>query len=195
MKVGILIGSVRKGRISDRMAKWINLELKKQEGVETTIIDLVDYPLPLFDEAVSPQYNPDRKPEGVVAKFLDAVGSQDGLVVITPEYNRSYSAAVKNALDYIDFQLKRKPVLLAAHGSTGGAQAVSHLRAVFPGLLAVTSPVAVMVNGWLSEVIKEDGQLNQDSPMAKVIPANLDRALEEFLWLTKTLNDGRSKDK
>lgn len=194
MKVGIIIGSIRKTRVSDRMAKWIGSELSKQKDAEVTMIDLMDYPLPMFDEDISPQYNPNRTPSGVVGDYLNVVGDQDGLVVVTPEYNRSYSSVIKNALDYIDFQLKRKPVMLAAHGSTGGAQAVSHLRAVFPGLLAVTSSGAVMVNGQLGDLLDENGKLNEKSPMAQYVMGSLERAITEFLWLIKALNEGRAKE-
>lgn len=193
MKVGIILGSIRQGRQSERLAKWVQSELSKQKDVSVTMIDLLDYPLPLFDEPMSPQYNPDRKTNGVLADYLKIVGDQDGIVLVTPEYNRSYSSAAKNALDYLDFQLKRKPVMLVAHGSTGGAQAISHLRAVFPGLLAVTSPGAVMVNGQLSAMFDENGKINDSNPIAEHVKANLDRATEEFLWLVSSLNEGRAK--
>src|ERR1700722_8891334 len=144
MTVGIVIGSVREGRVTNRLAKWVANEVDKNDGLESKIIDLKDYPMPLFDEPVSPQYNPNRKPVKEVQLWLDAVNECDAVVLVTPEYNRSYAPALKNALDYLDFQLKRKPVLLVSHGSTGGAQAISHLRGVIPGLLSITIPTAVM---------------------------------------------------
>lgn len=193
MKVGIIIGSIRPTRVSDRMAKWIQKELEGR-SVDVTMIDLLDYPLPMFNEEVSPMFNPNRKVSGKVAEFLKVVGQQDGIVLVTPEYNRSYSSVLKNALDYIDFQLKRKPVMLAAHGSTGGAQAVSHLRAVIPGLLGVTSPTAVMTTGWLSEIIMEDGSLNENDRIIDVHKRSIDNALTEFLWLNEALSQARKLD-
>ena len=97
MKLGIVIGSVREGRVSDRLAKWVQKEAQKIDGVQVELIDLVDYPMPLFDEAMSPQFNPDRKPVPKVKAFLDKVAKQDAIALVTPEYNRSYSAAIKNA--------------------------------------------------------------------------------------------------
>ena len=121
MRLGIVIGSVREGRVSDRVAKWVANEAKTLPDTEVSIIDLKDFSLPFFDEAISPQYNPDRKPTNEVKKFIDLIGTFDCIALVTPEYNRSYSAVLKNALDYIDFQLQKKPVQLVAHGSTGGS--------------------------------------------------------------------------
>ncbi len=158
MKLGIIIGSVRKERVSDRVAKWVANEAQNLEDTEVVMIDLIDYKMPFFDEAVSPQYNPKRQIDPEAKKFVDAIAPLDAVVIVTPEYNRSYSAVLKNALDYLDFQLSKKPVQLVAHGSTGGAQAVSHLRAVLPGLGAITNPTAVMITDRVGNIISEEGE-------------------------------------
>jgi NAD(P)H-dependent FMN reductase len=124
MKVQIIIGATREGRISDRLAKWVAKEAESLDSTEVELVDLRDYPMPLFNEAVSPQYSPDRQPKPGVKKWLDKVAEADAYVLVTPEYNRSYPAVLKNAIDYLDFQMAKKPVALVAHGSTGGAQEV-----------------------------------------------------------------------
>jgi NAD(P)H-dependent FMN reductase len=189
MKIGIVIGSIRQGRVSDRLAKWVEKDIKKLDGVQTKMIDLIDYPMPLFDEPVSPQYNPQRKPVKEVQKWLDVVSDLDALILVTPEYNRSYSAVLKNALDYLDFQLKRKPVMLVAHGSTGGAQAVAHLRGVIPGLGAITTPLAVMVVGRIDQLIDEKGNLDAEIKANPYGPQGaLGLGLAELIWFTQTLS-------
>lgn len=189
MKVGIVIGSVREGRISDRIAKWVENEAKNSPTITSEIVDLKDLSLPLFDEPVSPQYNPDRQTTGDVKKWLDKVASFDALVLVTPEYNRSYSAALKNALDYLAFEVKRKPVMLVSHGVTGGAQAVSHLRAVLPGLGSITIPTAVMINGRAGELINENGEANEEVKNNPYGPqASLKNALEELEWYSDALS-------
>ncbi len=196
MKVGIIIGSVREGRVSDRVANWVLKQAQEMEGVEPFIIDLKDYAMPFFDEAMSPQYNPGRSSKPEVQKFLDVMSDIDSLVLVTPEYNRSYSAVLKNALDYIDFQLKQKPVQLVAHGSTGGAQAVSHLRAVLPGLAAITNPTAVMITDRAGEIIDEDGKLAQehiDNPYG--YQATLKNALADLKWYSDALAAARKQSK
>ncbi len=192
MKVGILIGSIRKQRVSDRLAKWVLNEVKNIDGSAGTIIDLVDFNLPLFDEEVSPQFNPKRNINPEARRLLDIVANQDALVVVTPEYNRSYSSALKNALDYLDFQIEKKPVLLVAHGSTGGAQAVAHLRGVFPGLLAITVPRAIMIPRRIGEIFNEDGFLNdptKDEPYG--LQTNLKTALSDLKWYSDALFGSR----
>jgi len=145
MKLGIIIGSTREGRSTDRAAKWAATVAGTLDGVEVTMLDLREYDLPMFNEAVSPQYNPERKTEGVVKRWLDALAAQDAFIVVTPEYNRSIPAVLKNALDYVAYEMEKKPVGIIAHGSANGAQAVAHLRGIIPGVLAVSVPRAVFV--------------------------------------------------
>ena len=192
MKLGIIIGSVRKERVSDRVAKWVAKEAQNLESTEVVMIDLLDYKMPLFDEAASPQFNPNRETDPSAKKFIDIVAPLDAVVIVSPEYNRSYSSVLKNALDYLDFQLSKKPVQLVAHGSTGGAQAVSHLRAVLPGLGAITNPTAVMLTYRVGDVISEDGELNEDIKALPYGPqSTLKNALADLKWYSDALATAR----
>jgi NAD(P)H-dependent FMN reductase len=194
MKLGIVIGSIRQNRLSDRLAKWVENHAKTMDGVEVEMIDLKDYPMPMFDEPVSPQFNPDRKPAPPVKAFLDKIQACDAVVLVTPEYNRSYSSVLKNALDYLDFQLKRKPVMLVAHGVNGGAQAVAHLRGVIPGVTGVTIPNAVMVGGRTDENIDEEGELAANLKENPYGPQTaLDNALNELKWYSDALAAARNQ--
>src|SRR6266702_2850981 len=98
-KIAVVVGSTRAGRQTDKLAGWAAKEVGKLAEVE--VLDLRDYPLPFFDEAVSPRYNPERAPAPEVKKWLDKVAEFDGYVLVTPEYNRSTSAVLKNALDFL----------------------------------------------------------------------------------------------
>jgi len=195
MKLQIIIGSTRPERVSHLLAPWAANEAKNLADTEVEIIDLLDYDLPFLDEPISPQYNPERKPNPIAQKFLDKIKGADAYILITPEYNRSYPAALKNALDYIDFQFKQKPVALLAHGSTGGAQAVGHLRGVIPGLHAVTVPSATYFIGQVSGVIDEQGNLSEE---IKANPYGPQSALKNMLadtkWYSDALSSARSKN-
>jgi NAD(P)H-dependent FMN reductase len=195
MKLQIIVGSTRPGRVSHRVANWVALEAKRLPDVEVEVVDLADYPLPFLDEPISPQYNPDRKPNEVAQRWLQKTGEADAFVLVTPEYNRSYSAVLKNALDYIDYQFAKKPVALVAHGSTGGAQAISHLRGVLPGLLAVTVPKATYLVGRAGDVLTEHDDLDEEM---KKNPYGPQGALKAMLVDTKWYNDAlaaaRSKE-
>ena len=176
MKLGIIIGSTREGRSTDRAAKWAATIASTLEDVEVTTLDLRDYNLPMFNEAISPQYNPDRKPEGVVKQWLDVLDAQDAFIIVTPEYNRSIPAVLKNALDHIAYQLERKAVGIIAHGSANGAQAVSHLRGIIPGVLAVSVPRAVFAP-IAGGAFDENGVLNADLAANPYGPAGALKAM------------------
>ncbi|HUD10471.1 MAG TPA: NAD(P)H-dependent oxidoreductase [Candidatus Saccharimonadales bacterium] len=194
MKLKIIIGSTRPGRVTDRAAKWVANEANNLSDSEVEIVDLADYNLPYLDEPISPQYNPDRKPNEVAEKLLAKLGEGDAFVLVTPEYNRSYSAVLKNALDYIDFQVKQKPVALVAHGSTGGAQAVAHLRGVIPGLLGITVPSATFLVGRVGEMINEKGELDKELQANPYGPqAAIKKTLEEIKWYSDILSAARAK--
>jgi NAD(P)H-dependent FMN reductase len=186
MKLQVIIGSTRPGRVTPRMAKWVAEEAKNLPDTQVEIVDLADYVMPFLDEAKSPQYNPERKPDAIVQKWLDKIAEADAYVLVIPEYNRSYSAVLKNALDFIDFQFDRKPVALAAHGSTGGAQAVAHLRGVMPGLLAVTIPKATFMVGGVSNNLDENGA---PTDAIKNDPYGPQTALKGMLADTKWYSD------
>lgn len=195
MKLQIIIGSNRPQRVSHLLAPWVANEAKNLADTEVEIIDLADYDLPFLDEPISPQYNPDRKPNVVAKKLLDKFGEADAFVLITPEYNRSYSAVLKNALDYIDFQFKQKPVALVAHGSTGGAQAIGHLRGVLPGLQAVTVPSATYFIGQIGPAIDEEGNLSEDLKSNPYGPqAALKNMLTDTKWYSDALATARAKN-
>ena len=193
MKVQIIIGSTRPNRVTDRVAKWIATEAKNLPETEVEILDLADYPMPFLDEPISPQYNPERKPNPGVQKWLTKLAEADAYVLVTPEYNRSYSAVLKNALDYIDYQFARKPVALVAHGSTGGAQAIAHLRGVLPGLLAVTVPRATFLIGRASEHIDEADNLSEEMKANPYGPQGAAKMmLEDLKWYSDALAKARS---
>ncbi|HET7629856.1 MAG TPA: NAD(P)H-dependent oxidoreductase [Candidatus Saccharimonadales bacterium] len=188
MKVQVIVGSTRPGRVSDRIAKWVVNHANQLDGVDAELVDLKDYDLPMLDEPISPQYNPERQPNDEAKRWLDKLGEADGYVLVTPEYNRSYPAVLKNALDYVDFQLKRKPVALVAHGSTGGAQAVAHLRGVIPGLQSFTVPSATFLVGRAGLMFDEDGNLDKSVQGPQVA---LENTLDELTWYAEALASAR----
>lgn len=160
MKLKIIVGSTRQGRSSDKVATWVTKHIGDQ--AETEVLDLRDYNLPMLDDAISPQYNPDRKPEGGVKQWLDKLAEADALIIITPEYNRSIPGVLKNAIDQIALEVKGKPVGLIAHGSNGGAQALSDLRHILPGLFAFAVPTPVYLPGMASMIFDDEGNFTSD---------------------------------
>ncbi len=192
MKVQVIVGSTRPERQTDKLAKWVANHAGKLEDTEVEIVDLRDYDLPLLDEPISPQYNPERKPNPVAKKWLDKLAEADAYVLVTPEYNRSTSAVLKNALDYVDYQLQNKPVGLVAHGSSGGGQAVGHLRGIVPGLLTITIPQAVYFAHRVSEVVSEEGEIADELANKPGGPkSSLDGMLTSLKWYADALTAAR----
>lgn len=159
-KIAVVIGATREGRLSDKLANWAAKEVAKYAEVE--VLDLRDYPMPFFDEIMSPRYNPERQPAPEVKKWLDKVAAFDGYVFVTPEYNRTTSAVLKNAIDALAYEIENKPVALVAHGSTGGAQAVASLRLALPGVGAVALPQALFFTDQVGEAIDDQGMLKAE---------------------------------
>jgi NAD(P)H-dependent FMN reductase len=127
-RIGIIIGSTRPGRNGEQVAKWVLEQASRRTDATFELIDLVDYPLPHLDEPVSAvmgQYQNDHTKE-----WAAVIGSYDGFVMVTPEYNHSTSGVLKNAIDYLYAEWNNKAVGFVSYGSVGGVRAVEHLRLV-----------------------------------------------------------------
>lgn len=185
-KIAVVIGSTRQGRQSHRLAAWVANNIKGKADVE--VLDLRDFPIPFLDEEISPRYNPERKPDAETQKWLDAVAQFDGYVLVTPEYNRTTSGVLKNAIDVLDYQIDNKPVALVAHGTSGGAQAVASLRMALPGVGAVSIPQALFFSDRLAESISEEGELKQEIKERPYGPqTNLEAQIDSLLKYTEAL--------
>jgi NAD(P)H-dependent FMN reductase len=184
--IAVIVGSTRVGRHTDKLAKWVAAELKGKSDVE--LVDLRDFPIPFFNEEISPRYNPDRKTDVETQKWLDKVSEFDGFVVVTPEYNRTMPAVLKNAIDVLSHEIDDKPVAIVAHGSSGGAQAVASLRMALPGVGVVTVPTALFFSDRLAESISDDGELGKEIAERPYGPkVQLDALLDSLVWYTDAL--------
>lgn len=127
LKIGIIVGSTREGRVSPQVAAWVK-ELADQRGdAEYTIIDIADYKLPLLGEAGADASG--------AAAWSEAIAAQDGFVFVVQEYNHSITGALKNALDYLREEWNNKAAGIVSYGSVGGARAAEHLRGILGELL------------------------------------------------------------
>lgn len=192
-KIAVIVGTVRRGRVTEKQAKWVVNELRAREGVEVEVLDLKDYELPFFEEPISPRYNPNRKPEGEVKRWLDDVAGADGYIVVTPEYNHSIPGVLKNALDYVDFQMVRKPSAMVSHGVVGGARAAMHLKEILSESKTVPIPEFVVFHG-ASEGIDESGNLAEDIKAKAYGPAtDLEGLIDSLLWYVDALKTARDQ--
>src|SRR5215210_7708343 len=113
-RVMVIAGSVRPGRMALPIARWVERELEALEDVEVDLVDLGELALPLMDEPHHPRLREYTKPH--TRAWSERVEAADGFVLVSPEYNHSYSPALKNALDYLSQEWTRKPVAFVSYG-------------------------------------------------------------------------------
>jgi NAD(P)H-dependent FMN reductase len=136
----IIVGSVRAGRFGPVVASWVADQATQHGGFDTTVVDLADIDIPLSLPAESPKYAGDAypRPTGMTA-LTDALAAADAVILVTPEYNHSYPASLKAAIDWHFSQWAAKPVAFVSYGgAAGGRHAVLHLENVLTELHAVT---------------------------------------------------------
>jgi NAD(P)H-dependent FMN reductase len=127
-RIGIILGSTRPGRNGEAVAKWVLGVASERSDAEYELVDLADYPLPHLDEPLPPSMG---QYQGEHTKHWAAkIASFDGFVMVTPEYNRSTSGVLKNAIDYLFAEWHNKAVGFVSYGSVGGARAAEHLRLI-----------------------------------------------------------------
>lgn len=129
LRIGIILGSTRPGRKGDQVANWVLEQANKRDDAQFDLLDLADFNLPHLDEAVPPsmrQYANDH-----TKAWSEAIEAYDGFVMVTPEYNRSPSGALKNALDFLYHEWNNKAVGFVSYGAqASGLRAVEHLRQI-----------------------------------------------------------------
>ncbi len=121
---------------------------------------------------------------------MDKVSEADGYVIVTPEYNYSVPAVLKNALDNLAFEMAKKPVAIVSYGSVGGARAAEHLKTILFAVKAVTVPMALAVIGPQS-IVDADGNFTGDTSSPYGPDKRLMILLGELAWYANTLKAGR----
>lgn len=128
MKIGIILGSTRPGRIGEGVAKWVYEIAQKRRDAEFELVDLKAFDLPLLDEPVPPSMGQYSKPH--TKKWAAKIASLDGFVFVTAEYNHGIPGALKNGIDFLFAEWNNKAAGLVSYGSVGGARAAEQLRLV-----------------------------------------------------------------
>ncbi|MDJ1131042.1 NADPH-dependent FMN reductase [Streptomyces iconiensis] len=130
LRVAVIIGSTREGREGAGVAAWFTALARKRHGLALDVVDLADFHFP---ERLLAQ------PPPGIAEFTERLGAAEAFIVITPEYNRSFPASLKQAIDYGYDEWHAKPVGFVSYGSNSvGMHAVEQLRWVFTELHTVT---------------------------------------------------------
>ncbi|MFD7811698.1 NADPH-dependent FMN reductase [Streptomyces sp. NPDC059785] len=139
-KLAIVVGSVREGRFGPVVASWVAEQAGLHGGFDVHVVDLAEFDVPLSLPAASPKYAGDDYPRPAgMAALTSALADADAFALVTPEYNHSYPASLKAAVDWHFTQWTAKPVAFVSYGgAAGGRHAVLHLENVLTELRAVT---------------------------------------------------------
>jgi NAD(P)H-dependent FMN reductase len=185
LNIAVIIGSVRDGRFGPTVAEWF---LSRVEGpFAVDVIDLAEVRLPLNMPSHGGQ--PSDEAAAVLRELTPRLERADAFVVITPEYNHSYPAALKNLIDWHFTQWQAKPVALVSYGGqSGGRHAVEHLRHVFAELHAVTLRDTISITRYFDQ-FGADGALIDPTELnaaAKTLLAQLD-------WWARALGTARAQ--
>ena len=188
--IAVIVGSTREGRFSEKPAHWIFHHLKKRAGVDARLLDLRDFPMPFFDQQATPA-TPGRPPykNDVVQRWTAAIAQSDGFVFVTPEYNYGPSAVLKNAIDWVYPEWRRKAAAFVSYGSAGGTRSVQQLRQnvielqLAPIRSSVHIPVATL---WAHY---KGGDV--DAGLAES-DASAETMIDDLLWWTEALKAARA---
>lgn len=181
-RIAILSSSVRTGRLSHRAALYLQNYLTANGLAETEILDLKAYDFPLFDERFAFQQNPSEK----LVDFTERFVASDALIIVTPVYNASFPAALKNVIDLYNNEWYHQPVAVVSvtSGKVPGIATVQHLQALLLKMGALVVPM-------LSTVISDAETFNEQgvATSPETVEKLLRPMINELLWLTEKTDE------
>jgi NAD(P)H-dependent FMN reductase len=144
LKVLVIIGSTRPTRIGGAIGEWITEQARQAGGWDVTVADLRAMDLPLMNEPKHPRLG--EYEHSHTKQWSALVAQQDAFIIVMSEYNHSYTAPVKNALDYLSREWQEKPVGLVSYGGvSAGLRAATALKPVLTALRMVPITDAVSI--------------------------------------------------
>jgi NAD(P)H-dependent FMN reductase len=144
LKIAIILGSTRPGRVGEAVAKWVYEIAQKRGDAEYEFIDIKDCNLPILDEEIPPSQGQYKQPH--TKAWAAKIDTFDAFVFVTAEYNHGIPGALKNAIDFIYKEWNNKAAGFVSYGSAGGARAVEQLRLVMAELQIADVRAQVMLS-------------------------------------------------
>jgi NAD(P)H-dependent FMN reductase len=188
IKILAFAGSLREHSYNKRVLN-IAVEGARKAGAEVTVIDLRDYPMPIFNpDEVAKGFDPDA------ARFQDILSEHDGLLIASPEYNGSIPGGIKNAIDWASrpspkyeksvqvFKGKTAAIMTASQGSFGGLRSLAHVRGMLSIMFVSVLPVEIAVT-FVQDKFDGDGAEMTDEKTKRVLEdlgASLVKMLEKM---------------
>lgn len=192
MKLQVMVGSTRPSRAADRVVPWVLSRAALLPGFELEVLDLRDWPLPMFGEHMGSIGDP-RDPsysDEIVRRWNRTIAQADAYVIITPEYNHSVPGELKNAIDsvFVSFAFRNKPMAAVGYsaGLGGGIRAIEHLVQIATEAEAVPLRSTVVLP-FVDKAFGPDGE--PADPMTEI---SLRILLEDLGWWARVLHDARA---
>jgi len=178
--IPVILGTVRQGRMSEPVAKFIFDQVQQQSGIESTLVDIRELPIPLNDAG----------PEAQIPALTEIIQRADAFIIVVPEYNHTYPGLLKHVLDlnYKEYLHKAVGVCGVSAGAFGGVRAVEALLPTFKAY-GMAPTVADLNFSNVNALVDEAGNLNAEAQ--STYKRRFERFIAELLWLTKTLKYGR----
>ncbi|MFE5911721.1 NADPH-dependent FMN reductase [Streptomyces wedmorensis] len=183
LTLALIVASDREGRFGPVVADWFRTRLAEREDFTVTVVDLAEVDLP-----TSLSHDPSPAVRAELAKVSPVLADADAFVVLTPEYNHSFPASLKNLIDRHYTEWQAKPVGFVSYGGvSGGLRAVEQLRQVFAEMHSVTVRDTVSFHNAHGR-FDQDGRL-QDPAAAEGAAKVL---LDQLGWWGRALKDAKS---
>lgn len=188
-KILAFAGSLRKDSFNKKLVK-IAVKGAEEAGALVTLIDLKDYPLPIYDQDIE---DTQGLPANAI-KLKELMWANDGFLISCPEYNSSMPAVFKNTIDWASRQAKSDEVYLscfidkvvalmgASPGNLGGLRSLVHVRAMFGNIYSIVLPTQKNISG-ADKAFDVDGNLKD--PKAQQDVMNIGKKLTQFIMQYK----------
>ncbi|ORY43004.1 flavo protein [Rhizoclosmatium globosum] len=189
--IGVVIGSVRPGRMGLRLAKFVQRELEQRPNVKVEVIDPLALNLPVLVNRYSAMKDkPDCPPS--LHEAAKSFQKCDAFLLVSPEYNYTIPPAISNTLDYFysdEFNLKPVGVASYSMGSFGGVRAATAMMPLFQcvGLVGIIKQFPVPT---IQNALNEEGELLEKTSYPKM-KENFKGFASELIWFAETLGEGK----
>lgn len=191
-KLHIIIGSTRPTRAADLVVPWVVSKAKAHGGFDVELIDLRDWPLPMFGEHLGTigDFSDPTYSEPIVKAWNSKMKEADAFIFVTPEYNHSIPGVLKNAIDsvFLSFAFRNKPISIVSYsaGTAAGVRAIEHLA-----LIAIeTDAVPLRNTVIIPQVAEAFDKLGE--PKNLLTNISLDVLLEDLAWWSSALETARA---
>lgn len=189
VRIAIIIGSTRQNRRTEVTAHWVAEACARHPAARAghagfEVVDPVEHGLPMLDEPLPALWGDYRNAH--TRTWAETIAAFDGFIFVTPEYNHSFPASLKNAIDYLFAEWNDKAAGFVSHGVHGGTRAVEHLRHVLAEVKVATVRSQVALSAFTDFEIADPAEPGVCTPGEHHEPT-LHEMLDELLAWTSAL--------